>query len=83
MAGSDIKYTPTKQQRKAFEFIKEYMSKNEDAPSYREIADHLGLKSVSSVQHIIHGLRERNWIDFKDTLSRSITIIEEEKNESQ
>ena len=65
----------TMRQKETLDFIVFYMSKNNIAPSYREIVAGLNLKSKARVHHNVSALRERGYIDYSPRRSRSITVL--------
>lgn len=58
------------------EFIREYKEKNGYSPSFRDIADALGV-SLATVTYHLHRLRDDGKIRFNDKISRSIVVIDE------
>ena len=50
----------TKRQKELLDFIRKYVKKNEITPSYREIAGHMKLKSVSDIGRMLDKLYEEN-----------------------
>ncbi|WP_421565587.1 LexA family protein [Ochrobactrum sp. EDr1-4] len=64
----------TPKQKEAFDFIREFMAKNEYAPSYIEIMEALGLQSKSGVHRLLHSLQERGLIKLRPNRSRAIEI---------
>lgn len=66
----------TRKQADALFFIRWFAGRNEGAsPSYREIADHLDLKSISGVHRLITALEERGRIRRLPQRARAIEII--------
>lgn len=66
----------TERQRTALDFIEAYIAENRYSPSYREIADHMGLASAGNVHRLVHALRKRGFIRFNDGLARGIELVE-------
>lgn len=66
----------TPKQKLALEFIKAYMSVKGYAPSYRNIAQGLDIKSKSNVHRLMHALREQGFIEIKPHKIRSIQIVD-------
>lgn len=60
---------------KVYDFILEYIEKNGCAPSVREIAEEVGLKSTSSVAHHLSVLEEEGKIEIKGNSSRAIKLV--------
>lgn len=70
-----MKYTLTKKQQRAYEFISAYIAENGHAPSFENIKLGLGLKSKNTVYILVHGMRERGWIEFLPYRRRSLTLL--------
>jgi len=66
---------PTNRQSDALEYIHDYYSKNEKAPTYKEIMKALGLSSVSMAQGLVDGLVQRGYISKVPGVARGIEII--------
>ncbi|MCB0385754.1 MAG: transcriptional repressor LexA [Bdellovibrionales bacterium] len=52
----------TKKEKKVLEFIESYMQSQQVAPSYQEIQDHFGFKSINSVQSYLRQLQAKGYI---------------------
>lgn len=65
----------TPKQNEALSFIGKSIAANGHCPSYREIADALGLVSISGVYRLVSGLEERGFIARLPRRARSIQII--------
>ena len=73
----------TKKQSEVLEFIREHLNENGYAPSYREIADHLGLSSPATVHGHVQMLLEKGLItNGEDGEARSIELVGESPSES-
>ena len=57
------KRTLTLQQHRVYKFIVDHWAKYEVAPTFEEIAQHFGLKSVSTVSEHISSLEVKGWIE--------------------
>ena len=68
----------TKSQQKVFDYIKECSAEGR-VPSVREICEHTGLKSTSTVHLHLKSLEEKGLIERDKGLNRSIRIAGEEK----
>lgn len=66
----------TRRQRQVVDFIKAYWEEHKYAPSYREIAAGLGIRSTSGVNRIILCLEERGVISFLPGKARSVSVTE-------
>lgn len=66
---------PTKRQKKLLNFIKDFIEKNGYSPSYREIMNGLGYKSLGTVSQHINALIERELIRKKYNYGRTLEIV--------
>lgn len=66
----------TPQMQKALDFIEGYIASKGYSPSYREIADALGLRSPSGAYRLVEGLSERGKVSILPRKSRSISVVE-------
>lgn len=74
--------TLTKKQQEVLNFIKKYISDNGYAPAYREIADHFGLSSPSTIHQHIQSLVEKGMIDIDpEGCARSIEVVDQVESE--
>lgn len=62
-------------QLEIYDFIKEYIVKNQYAPTIREITTAVGLKSPSTVHGHLDKMRNNGYIDFVNTSARILRII--------
>lgn len=70
----------TKKQSEVFDFIKGFVASEGYAPSYREIADGLGLSSPATVYQHVQCLIDKGFLESGDEgLARSLEIVEEEQ----
>lgn len=67
----------TKRQYECLSFIRLFISAKGYSPSYIEIRTKLGLKSNSGVARLCVSLKERGYITFLPSRSRSIMIVED------
>ena len=66
----------TKSQRRVLDFIKEFIEKRQYSPSFQEIADGLGLKSLATVfKHVGH-LKKKGLLKDSFNRSRTLEIVE-------
>jgi repressor LexA len=73
----------TKKQAEVLHFIRSYFSEHGYAPSYREIADALGLSSPATVHQHVKALLEKNAITMGDGgEARSIELIEDDSTQT-
>lgn len=64
----------TKKQRAVLDFISAEIEEKGFAPSYQEIAGHLGLRSVSTIHKHVEGLRKLGLIDRGDNAKRQYEL---------
>lgn len=64
----------TKKQYEAYRFIETFCRENGWSPSYEEMMRGLNISSKSGVFRLIHSLKERGFIDFRESRSRSIYL---------
>ena len=69
------KFSITKKQRELFNFIKDYINKNNMAPSYEEMKEGTGCTTKCTIFTKINQLQDRGWITKLPGKSRSITIV--------
>ena len=60
---------------KVYDFLLDYIEKNGFAPSVREIAEKVGLKSTSTVVHHLSALEEEGRIEIKGNSPRAIKLV--------
>lgn len=65
----------TPKMKKALDFISHFISENGYSPSYVEIKESLGLKSISGIHRLVHGLAERKKIEIMGNKSRAIRLV--------
>jgi repressor LexA len=65
----------SKKQQELLQYIDEFIKEHGYGPSYREIMNGLGYKSVSTVAVHVNGLLTRGYIRKKDNSARSIEIV--------
>ncbi len=64
-----------KKQRKIYDFICQYIQKNEFAPTLKEIADAMNVRSVATVHEHLRSLEEKNLIRRNKGKNRSIELV--------
>ena len=45
------------------------------SPSYRQIANFLGLKTTKSIQKYLYRLKENGYVDFVPAMKQSVKVI--------
>ena len=68
----------TPKQQKIYDFIREFSREYGYPPTVREIGEHLGLKSPSTVKFHLDNLRAAGLIQWDGGKTRSITLLEKE-----
>jgi SOS-response transcriptional repressor LexA len=66
----------TPRQAQAFEAIKAFNAAHGRTPTFRELANALGLNSLSSIRRLLDGLQERGYITRMLRRAHSITIAD-------
>jgi repressor LexA len=67
----------TKIQKEVYEFLEEYIKKNDIAPSLREIGEHLGGYSAAVIQQHLIKLEEKGFIKREFHKKRAIELIKD------
>ena len=65
----------TPRQKVTLDFIKNFWAECEYGPSYREIAQGIGAKSVASVYTLVNGLLERGLVESLPNQARSVRAV--------
>lgn len=65
----------TFKQQKLFDFIKEYDRRHHVAPTYLEMADHMGVVSKSNINRLVVALEDRGVIRRLPNRARAIEIV--------
>jgi repressor LexA len=65
----------TKRQRQVYDFIAEFVQRNNYTPSYQEIGDGLGLSSLATVHKHISNLERKGLLNRDYNRSRSIDLL--------
>ncbi|MDY3015417.1 MAG: transcriptional repressor LexA [Evtepia sp.] len=68
--------TLTPKQQSIYDFLCAFLQEAGYSPSVREIGEHLGLKSPSSVKFHLNNLRDAGLIQWEDGKNRSITLTD-------
>lgn len=66
----------TPKQLKLCDFIRAYTSKNRMAPTYVEMADHMGYKSIGNVNATLRRLKSQGDVTFTPMITRSVKVVE-------
>ena len=65
----------TKRQRQVYDFIAEFVQRNQFTPSYQEIGDGLGMSSLATVHKHITNLEKKGLLNRDYNRSRSIDLL--------
>lgn len=63
-------------QQKAFEFIRNYITTEGVAPSYREIMAGINLTSPGHIDQILDALQKKGYIKRKRSMARAISLVD-------
>lgn len=66
----------TPKQKVVFEFITLYIRMKGYAPSYRNIADAIGVRSKSNVHKYVHKLRKKGYLSVQPRMARSMRVMD-------
>lgn len=72
---------PSKKQRELLSFIDAFISQHGYGPSYREIMNGLGYKSVSTVATHVDNLIKKGHLHKRDYSARSLEVVQSAKSE--
>lgn len=64
----------TKKQKEILDFVLQYYHEREYMPSYREIAKHFQLNSISTVHKHLQTLKRKGYVDFEYNKPRSLSV---------
>ena len=70
----------TKKQKELFDFLKEYIKKNQISPSFEEMKEAVNLKSKSGIHRLITSLEQRGFIKRLKHRARAMEIIDKVTN---
>ena len=71
---------PTRKQKELLDFIDNFTDDNDVSPTYREIADALGLRSVASVAQRIDNCVDAGFLEKHPREARSLRVVSNEDN---
>ncbi|MDR3297916.1 MAG: hypothetical protein LBT19_00845 [Candidatus Nomurabacteria bacterium] len=72
---------PTKKQVVLLDFIEEFTLKNDFSPSYREIREAMGLRSVSAVAEHVENCVAAGFLKKEGKAARSLVVVKPETYE--
>ena len=67
--------TPTRKQKELLDYIDQFTDDHNTSPTYREIADALGLNSIASVAQRIDNCVEAGFLEKRPREARSLRVI--------
>jgi len=67
----------TRYQYNVYKAIKEFVKDHQYAPSFRELCDMTGKKSIGTIQTHLNNLKKQGYIDYIEGKSRTIKIIKD------
>ncbi len=70
----------TKKQKELFDYLKEYITKNQISPSFEEMKEAVNLKSKSGIHRLITSLEQRGFIKRLKHKARAMEIINKVSN---
>jgi len=65
----------TKRQKEILDFINQYLSKHEYAPSYMEIAEHFGISSSATIHQHVQSLKDKGYLKSADNQKRALEPV--------
>ena len=71
----------TKKQKEVFDFLKVYINKNGYSPSIKEICDHFGTTSLSTMNKLLSTLDKKGLIKKTPRKKRSIELVDRENTQ--
>src|SRR5215813_403518 len=75
MFAYNVAMAITKRQREVYDFISEFVQRNNYTPSYQEIGNGLGLSSLATVHKHISNLEKKGLLNRDYNRSRSIDLL--------
>jgi len=73
----------TPKQKQILAYIEQFITENDYAPSYREIADHFGFSSVATVAEHIDNLKQKGYLASDESGYRALKPVEVDESASQ
>lgn len=64
----------TKRQKETLEFIGDFVKFHDYSPSFREIADHFDLQSITAVADYVGALKEGGYLENTENMKRSLQL---------
>lgn len=69
-----MKPTLTKRQKEILDYIQEYITGHDYAPSFREIGEYFGFSSTATVAEHIETLKSKGYLESSENMARSIQL---------
>ncbi len=66
---------PTPRQQDLLDFIRSYVEEHDEAPSYREMADALGIKDIRGIYEHVLQLEQKGYVSRQHRQRRSIVLL--------
>jgi len=66
----------SERQQQIYDYIKNHINEKQYPPTMREISAATGFKSVSTVHGHLVNMRKKKYINFMDSLPRTISIVD-------
>jgi repressor LexA len=70
----------TQRQNQAYDFIEEYLDRNDRPPTMQEIGDALDISSTNAVYKLLGRLEKKGWIEREKHKARSIQLTDKGQN---
>lgn len=67
-------YGLTDRQKELYEFLKQ-CAKKDHVPTYREMAKHMGMKSVSNIVMMLRAMKKRGAVDYLAGQAKSVKVL--------
>ena len=71
----------TQRQNRAYDFIEDYLHRNNRPPTLQEIGDALGISSTNGVYKLLRKLEKKGWIEREKHKARSIQLTDQEQDQ--
>lgn len=72
----------TQKQKKLYQYLIDYIKNNKDAPTFEEMRDFLGVKSLNSIFQYLNSLEKKGLIIRHRGVKRNIEIVDKNKLEN-
>jgi repressor LexA len=70
----------TQRQNRAYDFIEDYLDRNNRPPTLQEIGDALDIASTNGVYKLLRKLEKKGWIEREKHKARSIQLTDQEQD---